>query len=81
MHPVQVPRWPSNLTPGPKNVVLFSEIGQVKIFLSHTLPHSQMCIIIYIFNLKKQTNKHKNTRLQKKQKKLKKGIEYLRKID
>ena len=31
-----------------------------------------MCIKIYIFNFKKQTNKQKKARIQKKQKKLKK---------
>ena len=58
---------------GPKKVALFPEIGRVKIFLSLNRPHSRMCIKIYIFNFKKQTNNQKNqkqkkTRLQKKRK-------------
>ena len=49
--------------------------------LSLTRPHSRMCIKICIFKFKKhQTNKQK-TRIQKKQKKLMKKREYLRKID
>ena len=37
----------------------------MKNFLSLTLPHSRMCIRIYIFNFKKQTNKQKKqTRIQ-----------------
>ena len=47
-----------------------------EIFLSLTRPHSRMCIRIYIFNLKKQKIKN-----QKKQKKLMKKREYLRRID
>ena len=43
----------------PKKVVLFPEIGRMKKILSLTRPHSQMCIRIYIFNFKKQTNKQK----------------------
>ena len=58
---------------GPKKVALFLDIGRVKIFLSLTRPHSRMCIKIYIFNFKKQTNNQKNqkqkkTRFQKKEK-------------
>ena len=34
-----------------------------------------------MFNIKKQTNKQKKTRMQKEQKKLWKKREYLRKID
>ena len=41
------------------NLVLFPEIGQVEIFLSVTRRHSRMCIRIYIFDFKKQTNKQK----------------------
>ena len=37
-----------------KKVVLFTEIGRVKFF---SRPDSRMCIRIYIFNFKKQTNK------------------------
>ena len=42
-----------NLRPN-KKLVLFPEIGRVKNFLSLTRPHSQMCLNIYAFNLKKQ---------------------------
>ena len=62
----------------PKNVVLFQENYQVKIFLSVSRPHSRMCIRIYTFNLKKKQTNKKETRIQKK----KKGErEYLQKID
>ena len=44
---------------GQKKVVLFPEIEWLKIFLSLTSLHSQMCIRIFFFNLKKQTNKQK----------------------
>ena len=45
---------------GQKKVVLFPEIGRVKMFLSLTRPHNQMCVRIYVFKLKKQqTNKNK----------------------
>ena len=65
-----------------KKVILFLEIGRVKIFLSLTRPHSRMCIRVCIFDFKKQTNKQKkNKDTKKKQKKLKKKREYLRKID
>ena len=57
-----------------KKLVLFPEIGRVKIFLSLTRPYSRMCI------KKQQTNKQKNKN-KKKQKKLKKKREYLQKID
>ena len=50
----------------PKKVLLFPEIGQVKIFLSPTHPHIRMCIRIYIFVLK---NTH--TQTKKKAKKTK----------
>ena len=54
-----------------KKVVLFPEIGRVKIFISLTRPHSRMCMAIYIFNFKKQTNKQKKKREYKKSKKKK----------
>ena len=63
---------------GQKKVVLFREIDRVKFFLSLTRPPSRMCIRIYIFSFKKQTNKQKT--MQKKKKKLKKTREYPRKI-
>ena len=40
---------------GPKKLVLFPDIGRVIFFFTYS-PTSQMCIRIYIFNLKK-TNK------------------------
>ena len=49
-----------------KKVVLFPEIGRVKMFLSLIHPHSRMCIRTYIFNIKKQTSK------QQKKKRIKK---------
>ena len=62
----------------PKNVVLFQENYQVKIFLSVSRPHSRMCIRIYTFNFKKKQTNKKETRIQKK----KKGErEYLQKIN
>ena len=48
---------------------------------SLTLPHSRMCIRIYIFRLKKTTNKQQKNKNKKKQKKLMKNREYLRKMD
>ena len=52
--------------PRPKKVVLFPEIGLLKLFLSLTLPHGQMYIRIYIFNFKKQrTNKQTKTIIKK----------------
>ena len=52
-----------------KKLVLFPEIGQVKIFLTLTHQHSRMCIRIYIFNFKKwQTNKQKKKQESKKAK-------------
>ena len=59
---------------GQQKVVLFLETDRVKKFLSLTRAHSRMCIRIYIFSFKKQTNKKKKTRIEKKQKKLKKRI-------
>ena len=62
----------------PKNIVLFQENYQVKIFLSVSRPHSRMCIRIYTSNFKKKQTNKKETRIQKK----KKGErEYLQKID
>ena len=53
-----------------KKVVLFPEVERVK-FLSLTHPHSQMCIRIYISNLRKKTKqKIKKEQENKKQKKL-----------
>ena len=46
-----------------QKVVLFPEIGRVKIVLSLTRSHSRMCIRIYIFNFKKQTNKQKKNNI------------------
>ena len=40
-----------------KKVILFAEIGWVKMFLSLTSPISQICIRIYISNLKKKRQK------------------------
>ena len=60
------------MKPKKKKVVLFPEIGLVKIFSSLTRPHSRMCIRIYIFLIsKKQRNKQKT----KKTKKTKETIE------
>ena len=39
------------------------------------------CVPKYVFLISKNTNKQKNPRILKKQKKLKKKKEYLRKID
>ena len=55
----------------PKNVVLFQENYQVKIFLSVSRPHSRMCIRIYTFNFKK----NKQTKKKQEYKKRKKGKE------
>ena len=44
---------------GQKKVVLFPEIDRLKKFLSLTSLHCQMCIRIFFFNFKKQTNKQK----------------------
>ena len=64
---------------GQKEVVLFPKIDRVTFFIIHPRPHSQMCIRIYIFNFKKQTNKiNKNT---KKARETKEEKGYLRKTD
>ena len=47
---------------GQKKVVMFPRTGQLKFFLSLIRPHSRMCIRIYIFNFKKQTDKQKQKR-------------------
>ena len=47
---------------GQKKVILLPEIGRVKFFLSFIRPHSRICIGIYIFIFKKQTNKQKKTK-------------------
>ena len=44
---------------GQQKVVLFLETDRVKKILSLTRAHSRMCIRIYIFSFKKQTNKKK----------------------
>ena len=50
-----------------KKVVLFPEIGQMKNFLSLTLPHSRMCIRINLFQTKKTHNqKAKETKENRK---------------
>ena len=64
-----------------KKVVLFPEIGLVKIFSSLTHPHSRMCIRIYIFSISKNKETSKKPRKQKRQKKISKRREYLWKID
>ena len=72
-----------------QKVVLFPEIGRVKIYLSLTRPCNWMCIKIYIFKFKTTTTttatntskKEKRIRIQKKQKILKRKREYRRKID
>ena len=55
----------------PKKVVLFPEIGRVKLFLSLTRPHSRMCIRVLSFSFKKQTSKQKAPKIQKKAKETK----------
>ena len=67
----------------PKLVVLFPEIGRVKIFLSLT-PRIVKCLPEYTYTFltsknNKQTNKQKQE-LKKNQKKLKKKRQYLWKI-
>ena len=54
----------------PKKVVLFPEIGRIKIVISLSHPQSRMCIRIYLFNFKKskQTNKQKTNKKTKKAK-------------
>ena len=49
----------------PKKVVLFPDIGRVKIFLSLIRPHCQMCIRIYIFNFTKTKRQNKKTKKAK----------------
>ena len=44
---------------GQQKAILFLETDRVKKFLSLTHAHSRMCIRIYIFSFKKQTNKKK----------------------
>ena len=61
-------------------VVLFPEIGRVKILLSLTCPRSRMCSGIYIFNLKTTQKEQQKKQEEKKQKKLKKIREYMWKI-
>ena len=51
-----------------KKVVLFPEIGRVKILLSLTRPHSRMCIRVCIFNFKK--TKQNNTKQKGKKSKI-----------
>ena len=55
------------LKPRPKKVVLLSEIGWMKFFLSLTRPHCPNCIRIYIFvsKKKKEKKKHRHTNKQK----------------
>ena len=65
-------RW-CILSEAKKKVVLFPEIGPVKIFY-HSPARIVECVSEYIFNFKKKT------RRQKMQKKLKKKTEYLWKI-
>ena len=52
-------------------LVLFPETSWVKIVLSLTYTHSPMCIKIYIFNFKKQTNKQKENKNTEKAKETK----------
>ena len=61
----------NHVRPKKKKVVLFPEIGRVKIFSSLTGPHSRMCIRIYIFCFK-QKNTHTETKKQKKLNKIEK---------
>ena len=65
---------------GQKKSSLISGNRPGETFLLFTRLYSGMCIRIYLFNFKKQTN-NKKTQESKKQKKLKKKREYLRKID
>ena len=64
-------------TEGKKKLVLFSEIGRVKIILSFTRLRCRMCIRIYIFNFKKKQKENKTKQEDQKQKKLNKKMEYL----
>ena len=52
-------------TEGKKKLVLFSEIGRVKIILSFTRLRCRMCIRIYIFNFKKNKKKTKRNKKTK----------------
>ena len=77
--------WSYKLSPQgqKKKVVLFPEIGRVKIFLSLTSPHSRMCIKIYskyILIFQKKPTKQNKTKEDKKQKNPKKKRECLWKI-
>lgn len=47
-----------NFVPRSKKVVLFSKIGQAKVFLSLTCPQSQMCITICFLFQKIKTHRH-----------------------
>ena len=61
----------SSIHPRQKKVVLFPEIGRVKIFLSLTRSHSRIWIIIYIFKFKEQqTNNNKKPKRIKKAKEI-----------
>ena len=55
-----------------KKVVLFLEIGRLKIFLSLTRPHCRMCIGIYTFIFKKNKQRNKQKNKNKKAKEIKK---------
>ena len=57
------------LRPKKSSLVSGNRLGE-KIFITHH-PHSRMCIRIYIFNFKKQTNKQKNKQEYKKAKETK----------
>ena len=66
------------MTIRPKKVVLFPEIGRVKIFLSLTSPPSRVCIRIYIFCFKQKNihrNKTKETKENRKTKETKEETE------
>ena len=52
-----------------KKIVLFPEIGRVRIFLSLTRPHSRMCIRINIFSLKKRDQEDKKQKKKTKEEK------------
>ena len=47
---------------GQKKVVLSLEIGRVKLFLSPTRPHSQMCIRICIVNFNNNNTNNNNNK-------------------
>ena len=66
---ISLSQFHNSLNSGQKQVVLFPEIGRVKIFLSLSLtrPNSRMCGRTCVFNFKKQTNKN----IQKKAKETK----------